>query len=255
MAGDPSGVTGAVGWEPEAFVGRAAKRRTPTRSGPRPERNESHVMSDPEAARTDHIRPVPVTGRRGRRLRPDRRAAVAALARAVFIVAALLTAYFLLPLKERGTAGGAALFACGLLALLLVFAGEVRMIVRSPYPRLKAVEALAATLVLFLVLFAGGYYLLDDSSPGSFSEPLTRTDALYFALTTFSTVGFGDISARSQAGRVMTMLQMAGGLLLVGVAARVLASAVQAGLLRQRREPPGEPDTGADTTTEREAGP
>lgn len=90
--------------------------------------------------------------------------------------------------------------------------------------------------MLFLVLFAASYYLLERSEPGSFSETLNRTDALYFTLTTFATVGFGDITARSQTGRVLTMVQMAGGLLLVGVAARVLASAVQAGLSRQHRE-------------------
>ncbi|MFD5806536.1 ion channel [Streptomyces sp. NPDC127020] len=45
--------------------------------------------------------------------------------------------------------------------------------------------------MLFLVLFAGSYYLLVRSAPGSFSEPLNRTDALYFTLTTFTAVGFG----------------------------------------------------------------
>jgi voltage-gated potassium channel Kch len=116
----------------------------------------------------------------------------------------------------------------------------VRAITRSASPRLKAVEALAVTLALYLVLFSSAYYLMEHSSPGSFSEPLTRTDALYFTLTTFATVGFGDITAVSQTGRVVTMLQMLGGLILVGIAAKVLASAVRAGLRRQGREPPPE---------------
>jgi hypothetical protein len=93
---------------------------------------------------------------------------------------------------------------------------------------------------LYLVLFAGAYYLLERSAPGSLSEPLTRTDALYFTLTTFTTVGFGDITARSQTARVVTMLQMTGGLLLFGVAARVLAGAIRTGLRRQGRETPPE---------------
>lgn len=75
-----------------------------------------------------------------------------------------------------------------------MFCWEVRAITRSPFPRLRAVEGLAATLVLFLVLFAASYYLLERSEPGSFSETLYRTDALYFTLTTFATVGFGDIT-------------------------------------------------------------
>lgn len=157
--------------------------------------------------------------------------------RAVSVAVGLVTAYYLLPLDERLTAGTTVLLVSGLLVVLLVFCWEVRAITRSPFPRLRAVEGLAATLVLFLVLFAVSYYLLERSEPGSFSEALNRTDALYFTLTTFATVGFGDITARSQTGRVLTMAQMAGGLLLVGVAARVLASAVQAGLNRQHREP------------------
>ncbi|WP_121745163.1 potassium channel family protein [Streptomyces sp. E2N166] len=187
-------------------------------------------------------------------LRTRRGAAAVAVARAVFVAVGLVTAYYLLPLDERLTAGTSVLLVCGLLAVLLVFCWEVRAIARSPHPRLRAVEGLAATLVLFLVLFAGSFYLLERSAPGSFSEPLNRTDALYFALTTFATVGFGDITARSQTGRVLTMAQMAGGLLLVGVAARVLASAVQAGLNRQRRGPTVAPRSGAGPVEEPEAG-
>ncbi|MBQ0885610.1 two pore domain potassium channel family protein [Streptomyces sp. RM72] len=188
-------------------------------------------------------------------LRSRRAAGAVTVARAVSVAVGLVTAYYLLPLDERLTAGTSVLLVCGLLVVLVVFCWEVRAIARSPHPRLRAVEGLAATLVLFLVLFAGSYYLLDRSAPGSFSEPLNRTDALYFTLTTFATVGFGDITARSQTGRVLTMVQMAGGLLLVGVAARVLASAVQAGLNRRRREPTAAPSSGAGSVEEPEAGP
>jgi len=209
-------------------------------------------MSDPAAARTGHDRSGRGSNHRSGQPRPGRRAAFVALARAVLIAAGLVTAYYLLPLDPRGSRGASTLFACGLLAVVLVFLWEVRTILHSPHPRLKAVEALATTLALFLVLFADAYYLLDHSAPGSFSEPLTKTDALYFTLTTFSTVGFGDITARSETGRVITMVQMAGGLLLVGVAARVLAGAVQAGLLQRRREPPPESDT---KSVDQEVGP
>ncbi|MDQ1017599.1 potassium channel family protein [Streptomyces afghaniensis] len=212
-------------------------------------------MRDPSTARADRTRSGPDGHRRHRPPR-TRWAAVVTITRAVLIAAGLVTAYYLLPLDGRDTAGAWVLLVCGLAVVLLVFGWEVRAILRSPHPRLRAVEALTVTVALFLVLFAGGYYLLDHSTTGSFSEPLTRTDALYFTLTTFSTVGFGDITARSQTGRVLTMAQMAGGLLLVGVAARVLAGAVQAGLRRRRRGPSAESPSGtAAGTPDREAGP
>ncbi|MFE2263096.1 ion channel [Streptomyces griseosporeus] len=179
--------------------------------------------------------------------RPGRLATVLTLARAGLIASALVTVYYLLPLDRPDRAATTAILVCGLLAVAGVFAWEVRTIVRAPNPRLKAVEALAATVVLYLVLFAGTYYLLNRSAPGSFSEPLTKTDALYFTLTTFTTVGYGDISATSQAARVATMFQMAGGLVVVGVAARILAQAVETGLRRRSGQAEARGAAGNDT--------
>jgi hypothetical protein len=170
--------------------------------------------------------------------RSDRLAAAASLARALGITAGLAVAYYLVPLDTRGALGTSFLLLCGLLAVVLVFGWEAWLIVHSAHPRLKAVEALAVTVALYLVVFASVYYLLARDAPGSFSEPLTRTDALYFTLSTFTTVGFGDITARSETGRVVVMCQMVCSLLILGVAARLIAVAVQAGLRRQGREPP-----------------
>ncbi|MGX1564121.1 potassium channel family protein [Streptomyces sp. NPDC055506] len=197
-------------------------------------------MNDPATARTEPARPRQERERQRRqpRERPRRRAKATVLLRAALIATGLVIVYYVLPLDGRSTSTGTSvLLACGLLLVVLVFWWEVQAIARSPFPRLKAVEALAATLVLYILLFAGAYFLLEHSTPGSFSEPLTKTDSLYFTLTTFTTVGYGDIVARSQTGRVLTMLQMVGGLLLVGVAARILAGAVQAGLRRRGHEP------------------
>ncbi|GLX50675.1 metal transporter [Streptomyces hygroscopicus subsp. hygroscopicus] len=164
------------------------------------------------------------------------RAAAASCARALAILTGLVVAYYLVPLEAGTTLATAVLLLCGLLAVVLVFGWEAWMITHSPHPRLKAVEALIATVGLYLVVFASVYHIIEHDTPGSFSEPLTRTDALYFALTTFSTVGYGDITALSEAGRVTVMCQMVCGLLLVGVAVRLLAAAVEAGL---RRKGPG----------------
>ncbi|MFH8798469.1 potassium channel family protein [Streptomyces sp. NPDC017936] len=203
-------------------------------------------MSDPDVA--------PAKGARSARTAPGpypppaarRRAAALCFLRAAVVAVGCVTAYYLLPLDRPATVGTTLLLVGGFLAIALVFAWEVRTITRSAYPRLKAAEALAATLPLFLVLFASVYYLLDRSAPETFDELLTRTDALYFTLATFTTVGYGDITAHSQAGRVVTMLQMAGGLLVVGVAARVLAGAVEAGLRQRERRPGPRPEDAGD---------
>ena len=85
--------------------------------------------------------------------------------------------------------------AIGLLIGIVVFVGvmvwEVRVIAGARYPGLRAAEALGLILPLFLVLFASTYFVMERASAASFTEPLTRTDALYFTVTVFSTVVSG----------------------------------------------------------------
>ena len=114
---------------------------------------------------------------------------------------------------------------------------QVRKITRSRYPGVQAVEALGLIVPLFLLMFASTYFVMERASAAAFTQPLTRTDALYFTVTVFSTVGFGDISPKSEAARVVLIVQMLGDLAILGAGIQVLLQAVQRG--RQQR-----PDTG-----------
>jgi hypothetical protein len=62
---------------------------------------------------------------------------------------------------------------------------------------------------------------------------MNRTDALYFTVTTFATVGFGDITATSQIARLMVTVQMVLDLLILGFGLRAFLGAVQMGRQRQ----------------------
>jgi hypothetical protein len=94
----------------------------------------------------------------------------------------------------------------------------------------SAIEALAATLPLFLLLFASAYITMANSSASSFNHtPLTRTDALYFNVTVFATVGFGDTTAVSQIARLVVTVQMLLDLLVLGLVVRAFIAAVQFG--------------------------
>src|SRR5712675_1980474 len=79
-----------------------------------------------------------------------------------------------------------------------LLAYQVRAITRSPFPLLRGVEALATSIPLFLLLFAATYVVMATISASSFSQPLSRTDAIYFTVTVFATVGFGDITAKTE---------------------------------------------------------
>ena len=79
-------------------------------------------------------------------------------------------------------------------------------------------------------------------SASNFGERLTHTDALYFAVTVFFTVGFGDISAMSEAARLVVTGQMLADL--IGLGIRVILAAVGRGQPRQQGDGGGAPPAG-----------
>ena len=163
-----------------------------------------------------------------------------AVLRGVLVAVVLVVLYYVLPLDRRWDSDTVIRLLIGIAVFAGVMVWEVRVIVGSRYPGLRAAEALGLILPLFLVLFASAYFVMERASAASFTEPLTRTDALYFTVTVFSTVGFGDIAPKSETARVVLMVQMLADLAFLGAGIRVLVGAVQRG--RQQS-----PDAGDDT--------
>ena len=79
---------------------------------------------------------------------------------------------------------------------------------RAEFPALRGLQAVAISVPLLLLPFAAIYYSAEHAYPGSFTEALSKLDAVYFTVTVFSTVGFGDIAPVSETMRAMAMVQM-----------------------------------------------
>jgi hypothetical protein len=153
---------------------------------------------------------------------------VLGLFRALATAVVLVALYYLLPLDHVKDVP--LTLAVGLVILLAVTAWQLRAIVRAKYPAVRAVVALAVTVPLFVLLFASVYFVMAQASPANFgTHQLTRTDALYFTVTVFSTVGFGDITPVSQSARLVVTAQMILDLLVLGLGIRVFVGAVQLG--------------------------
>ena len=182
--------------------------------------------------------PAPVLGAAERR-----RLIAVALLRSLATAVVLVALYYLLPLDRIPSIPLGWLLAIGLVVLLAVSSWQVRSIITAKHPAVRAIGALATTVPLFLLLFAATYFLMAKTSPASFTDHLTRTDALYFTVTTFSTVGFGDITAVSESARLVVIAQMILDLLLLGLGIRVFIGAVQRGRQRANPDPadPGNP--------------
>jgi UDP-N-acetylmuramyl pentapeptide phosphotransferase/UDP-N-acetylglucosamine-1-phosphate transferase len=156
-----------------------------------------------------------------------RRAIVGTALLSAVSVCLIVAAYYAAPLDRPLDRGTGLLLGAALLLFGVLVAVQVRGILRSQRPRLRAIQALIVGVPLLIVVFAAAYCTVDAQQPGAFSEALSRTDGLYFTVTVFATVGFGDISAVTQLARVLVTIQMLVGLLTVGVIAKVVFGAVQ----------------------------
>jgi len=165
---------------------------------------------------------------------PPRRLVLRASLRALLTATVLVVLYYTLPITGALNGSATAILAVGLLVFSIVITWQVRAILGSEYPGLRAIEALAAAIPLFLLVFAAAYLKMASAQAEAFTEPLSKTNALYFTVTVFATVGFGDIAPKTDLARIVTMVQMLGDLLVLGLIVRVMLGAVKAGL--QRRE-------------------
>jgi hypothetical protein len=143
-------------------------------------------------------------------------------------IAALVVAYAVLPFRgDRWWLG--ALIGLGVLMATIPYTlRRIQAVLVSPRPIVEAAEALAVLLTMIIVGFAALYFAIDRLD-GQFDGLATRVDAIYFTVTTLSTVGYGDITASSQGARVAVTFQMVFDVLFIGIAARVLVTAAGKG--------------------------
>lgn len=142
------------------------------------------------------------------------------------VVAALFAAFALLPFRgDRwwigATAGAVLLAATVPLAIL-----RLHKVLASERPGFEAAEALVQLVTMLITGFAAVLYTMNHD--GTQVKGLsTRVDAVYFTVTTLSTVGYGDIHATSQAARIVVTVQILFDLVFVGVLVRVFIGAAR----------------------------
>ena len=156
--------------------------------------------------------------------------------------ALVLAAFYLVPFAHlNGTRSVLRLITVVALvaAVLLV---EIRRISMAELPELRAVEALAVVIAVFLTGFSIVYLNLSHGTQATFTQPLDHTKALYFTVSVFSTVGFGDITPRTDTARLIVSAQMLLDLVIIGTVVRLIFNAART------RIQPGERSlrTGAD---------
>jgi voltage-gated potassium channel len=159
------------------------------------------------------------------------------LLRALATAVVLVVLYYTLPLGSLSDASLVAELSVGVAILVGVIIWQVGAIERATYPAIRATQALAVTAPLFLLIFASSYYILSADDTATFTESLSRSDALYLTVTIFATVGFGDISAQTESARLVVTVQMLLDLVILGLVLQLFLGAVKKG-----KASPDEPD-------------
>jgi hypothetical protein len=90
------------------------------------------------------------------------------------------------------------------------------------------VDRLVVAVLGGVLVFALTDLVIARSGEGQFVGLQTRTDALYFALATLTTVGYGDVHAVGQIARTLVVGQMTFNVLVLAAALRVVGDALQA---------------------------
>ena len=143
------------------------------------------------------------------------------------LVALIVMLYYLVPWDSSEFGEIAVRLGISLVVVVVGTVISIQYVLRARYPMLRVFEVLAVVVALVLASFASAYAYLSHVDSDAFSEVLTRTDALYFSITTATTVGFGDISASTEGARIVVMLQMITNVVVLGVAARSLLYAAR----------------------------
>jgi len=172
----------------------------------------------------------------------QRRLALRSAMRIVTSTVILVALYALLPAASKSSARTLITLFIGLAVFTGMLVWQVLSIIDAEFPEVRAVETLALAVPLLIVVFAFTYLSLSHAHVANFSEPLDHVGAVYFTVTVISTVGFGDIVARTDVARILVCVQILLDLgLLVGIA-RTVVFAARVGVRRREQGRTGAPE-------------
>jgi hypothetical protein len=129
---------------------------------------------------------------------------------------------------------------------LLAAASALRFAMRATRVDAEHLYAALSAYLLAGIFFGLFYWVLEQIWSGSFAAPseFSRMSALYFSFVTLATLGYGDITPRSEVARGLTIVEGVGGQLFLAVMVARLVS------LYSQRTPATNMETSADANRE-----
>jgi voltage-gated potassium channel len=172
--------------------------------------------------------------RRGWRAVSKRPSPVAAVLVSLLLVVVATTVYYLIPVPgPMREVSWAALFGGGVAALGVLIVFAIRRLLHQSSEDTR-IRGLLLLLVLTVLFFSYSDRSVSEL-PGQFTDLHTKTDSLYFNVSTLATVGFGDVHPVGQLARAAVTLQIVFNLVFLGAAVSMITGFFR---MRARRTHP-----------------
>jgi voltage-gated potassium channel len=165
------------------------------------------------------------------------------------LVVAATAVYYVLPVPSRmREASWAVMFSCGVIVLGVLIVLAIRRLLRaSEVIKVRGLVLLLCVTVLFFSWADRSVAALPDQ----FVSLSTKTDALYFNVSTLSTVGFGDVHPVGQLARAAVTLQIVFNLVFLGTAVAMITGFMRERARRRLHVSRPPPDEGRAAGSER----
>lgn len=148
--------------------------------------------------------------------------------RQLLAIAGMVVVFYSAPINTQETTSrtlrAVALTLLGIAALAWAITAQLK---RQLHSKDENVRSLLMLLVLVAMVFALGFYSIEEHSPEQIQGMHTRTDALYFTVSTLATVGFGDVHAVGQLARGLVILQLVFNVTFVGALVSTVAQSLR----------------------------
>jgi voltage-gated potassium channel len=136
-------------------------------------------------------------------------------------------AYFALPIGRESGLRALVRLGTDIALVGAVVAWQLRRISQALLPELRSIEGLGFIVAVFLVAFSSTYLAMSHQAATTFTMNLDHIRALYFTISVFSTVGFGDITPRTDPARLVVSAQMLLDLVVIGAVVRIIFNAAR----------------------------
>jgi hypothetical protein len=156
---------------------------------------------------------------------------IRSVGRIVAVAVGMTLVYAFMPFRDGKWWLDALIGLAAIGAIVPLTIRRVNAVKTTDRPTLVALEALVLMFTMLIFGFSALYLAINQNGT-QFFEMNTRVDAAYFTVTTLSTVGYGDIHAVGQAGRLAVTAQILIDFTLLALSVRLLLDTT-----RQRLRP------------------